>query len=123
MGKMKWGRQATFNNRFFCTKCGREGIPLSRKSSKGREAGHLKKLYCFNCRQEVNHIEIKEWTHYDFNDFAAEFYGDNFDTNGKRKLEIGEFKKKINSQYKQGYSAYTQVCAELLKKEYKNGKN
>ena len=32
-------------SRFFCTKCGREGIPVHRKKGQQREGGHLKKLY------------------------------------------------------------------------------
>ena len=31
---------------FYCTECGRKGIPIIRIAGKEREAGHLKKLYC-----------------------------------------------------------------------------
>lgn len=44
---------------FYCTKCGAKGMPLARKKSKLREAGHMKKIYCIHCKEEVNHIEIR----------------------------------------------------------------
>lgn len=50
---------------FFCVKCGTKGMPIPRKMSKQRERGHLKKLYCLNCKQEVNHYEIREFD-YDY---------------------------------------------------------
>ena len=46
-------------SRFFCTKCGREGLPVHRKKGQERKGGHLKKLYCIYCKEEVNHIECK----------------------------------------------------------------
>ena len=44
---------------FFCTRCGRIGIPIPRKKNGQRERFHKKKLYCIYCRQEINHIECK----------------------------------------------------------------
>ena len=29
---------------FYCTSCGKKGIPIVRKAGAGRESGHLKKL-------------------------------------------------------------------------------
>jgi hypothetical protein len=44
---------------FYCPLCGNKGIPLARKRSKQREKHHLKVLYCWHCRVEVNHIECR----------------------------------------------------------------
>lgn len=60
-------------SRFFCTKCGRESFPIMRKKGNQREAGHLKKLYCIYCKEEVNHAEIREVGGYDVEDFKQEY--------------------------------------------------
>ena len=60
-------------SRFFCTECGREGIPISRKQNAQRESGHLKKLYCIFCKKENNHAEVKEIGGYTEEDFKQEF--------------------------------------------------
>ena len=60
-------------SRFFCTQCGKEGIPIVRKQSAQREPGHLKKLYCIFCQKEVNHAEIREIGGYTEQDFRAEY--------------------------------------------------
>ena len=46
-------------HKFYCLSCGKAGIPLRRKVGFQHGAMHRKKLYCPNCRCEVNHIEIK----------------------------------------------------------------
>lgn len=56
------GRHFTISN-FRCVDCGNIGIPISRKQSSQREAGHLKKLYCIHCRKETNHEEIRGFDH------------------------------------------------------------
>ena len=76
--------QAITSSRFFCTKCGNEGIPIYRKQGKIREAGHLKKLYCMFCKEEVNHAEIREIGGYTIEDFKEEFESGRF-INGKRE--------------------------------------
>ena len=58
---------------FYCTKCGRKGIPIARKVGKQREAGHLKKLYCMYCKEEINHAEIRPFGDYNYEDFKLEF--------------------------------------------------
>lgn len=63
-------------HKFFCLKCGREGIPVYRAGNQLREKFHKKKLYCIYCKQEVNHIEIRNPKE------EAEF---------KEKFENGEF--------------------------------
>lgn len=85
----------TDNSVFYCTKCGQKGMPVLRRKGAEREAGHLKKLYCLNCKQEVNHVETKEWTKYDHDCFLLEFEYGNFDEEGNRKIQYGFFKDKL----------------------------
>lgn len=66
-------KYAVTPSRFFCTKCGREAFPIMRKKGHQREAGHLKKLYCIYCKEEVNHAEIREIGGYDVEDFKQEY--------------------------------------------------
>ena len=42
---------------FYCMNCGMPGIPIPRKKSHKHSSFHRKKLYCLNCKTEVNHIE------------------------------------------------------------------
>ena len=73
-------------SRMFCCNCGREGVPISRKSGRYREAGHLKKLYCIYCGKDWNHVEIRPmYTDYNYEDFKLEMKYHNFDENGERK--------------------------------------
>jgi len=58
---------------FYCTKCGNKGLPIVRTKGHQREPGHLKKLYCIYCQEEVNHVEIREIGGYDINDFKQEY--------------------------------------------------
>lgn len=44
---------------FYCLNCGNRGIPIRRKIGHQHGAGHRKKLYCPNCRVEVNHMECR----------------------------------------------------------------
>lgn len=44
---------------FYCTKCASK-IELPRKSSKKREKGHLKKIYCIHCKEDINHYEVRD---------------------------------------------------------------
>ena len=48
---------------FYCTQCGNKGMPIPRKMAKERNSGHLKKLYCIYCKEDVNHIEIRSFDH------------------------------------------------------------
>ena len=58
---------------FYCTICGKKGIPIVRKPGQQKEAGHLKKLFCLNCQKETNHAEIRPFGSYTLNDFQEEF--------------------------------------------------
>lgn len=48
-------------SQFYCTCCGRQGIPISRRMSRQREGGHLKKLYCVYCKKDTNHLEYRSF--------------------------------------------------------------
>lgn len=52
--------QQTTISEFYCTKCGKKGMPLARKRAKLRQGEHLKKLFCIYCQEEINHLEIRE---------------------------------------------------------------
>lgn len=47
------------SNRFFCTKCGKEGLPIYRNQGHFHPKFHKKKLYCIYCKNDINHIECK----------------------------------------------------------------
>ena len=72
---------------FYCTKCGQKAMTLPRKKGKGKEAGHLKKLYCPHCADtQHNCVEIKEHSqYYTLGTFRLEFENGNFDEEGNRK--------------------------------------
>lgn len=78
-----------YNNEhtFYCTQCGRQGIPICRKKSRMKEGGHLKKLYCLNCKREVNHVECIAGSYYDAEMFRKEYQAGNFQKDGNRLLE------------------------------------
>lgn len=44
-------------HRFFCTHCGREGVPLARSLGHGYKPLHLKYLWCPWCKKYYNHVE------------------------------------------------------------------
>lgn len=69
---------------FYCTKCGNKGIPVFRTAGKERESGHLKKLFCLHCQEEVNMVEIRPVGKYNLDDFWIEYKYGNFDKEGNR---------------------------------------
>ena len=71
---------------FYCTLCGKKGIPVIRTEGELRAKGHLKKLYCLFCKAETNHCEIA--FDYTKEDFHTEFTLGRF-VNGER-VPIGE---------------------------------
>ena len=84
---------------FYCTKCGGKIYPIWRKVGREKEPGHLKKLFCLNCQEEVNCCEIKPFsTKYALEDFITEWEYDNFDEEGNRKITYGELKTLINNE-------------------------
>lgn len=87
------------DNEFYCCKCGVRGIPILRKSGQAREAGHLKKLWCLNCKEEVNFCEINPFsTVYTYKDFLLEFKYHNFDERQNRIKPYGIFKNELVKQ-------------------------
>lgn len=44
---------------FYCIECGSKGLDIPRKTGLQKEKFHKKKLFCFNCNKEVNHIECR----------------------------------------------------------------
>ena len=85
---------------FYCTQCGTKNIPVYRTKGQEREAGHLKKLYCYTCEKEQNCVEIKPNSgKYTFSDFLIEFEYGNFDENGNRKMKYGELRSAIHNGY------------------------
>lgn len=73
----------TTTSDFYCTKCGHKGIPIARNKGQQREPGHLKTLYCLFCGEEVNHVEVKPFGKYTYEDFLEEFTLGRF-VDGKR---------------------------------------
>ena len=80
------------SHQFYCTECGKEGIPVIRTGKgKCREKGHLKKLWCLNCKKEVNHAEISN--SYTIEMFKYEFENSNF-VDGERINSVDSMVKK-----------------------------
>lgn len=69
---------------FYCTKCGKKGMPIPRKIGAQRQGGHLKRLFCLNCQEEVNHVEVRPFGAYQYEDFKQEFELGRFDKDGQR---------------------------------------
>lgn len=86
-----------YEDEFYCTRCGnRQMFSIPRPTAKQRPAGHLKKMFCFNCKKEVNFVECKPFSKkYNYRDFLLEFYGKNFDENGNRLQDYGTFKNEV----------------------------
>ena len=55
------GRGQTVEHSFYCMQCGKKGIPLARKVGHQRGSFHRKKLYCVFCKEEVNHVECRNY--------------------------------------------------------------
>lgn len=60
---------------FFCTNCGNKNLlTVSRVKGQAREPGHLKRMYCFHCKEEYNHAEVRlNIMTYTYEDFREEF--------------------------------------------------
>lgn len=86
------------DNEFYCVKCGNKGMSIVRIAGKERESGHLKKIWCFKCKEETNHVECKPWTHYTHDDFLIEYNYGNFDEQGNRITPYGLFKNKLKKE-------------------------
>jgi len=71
---------------FYCLKCGQKGLPVWRNNGHLHAKNHKKKLYCFNCKCEVNHIEI-------FNQFQLEKFQEDF----KNGVYIDEAEESVSA--------------------------
>lgn len=58
-------------NDFYCMNCGSKNLTLPRRDSHQHERFHRKIMYCFHCKQEVNHVECK--TYEDVLEFKENF--------------------------------------------------
>lgn len=85
----------TTDHDFYCTRCGKKGIPICRHG-RMREPGHLKKLFCINCQEEINHVECVSSSKYTVDDFLEEYENSNFAIDGTRILSLPEWKTKRN---------------------------
>ena len=83
------------SHQFYCVECGKKGIPVARSKSSQREKGHLKKLWCLNCKKETNHAEISK--NYPVEIFLYEYNNHNF-INGNR---INSADSMIKKYYKE----------------------
>lgn len=59
------------SHRFFCMKCGNEGMPLARRHGRLHEKFHRKQLWCYHCKVLINHIECR-------NDLEIKEFKENF---------------------------------------------
>lgn len=91
-------KQKLFIDEFYCTCCGKRGIPIVRNEGRGRELGHLKKLYCLNCRADKNFVEVSPNSFkYSYQDFLFEYQNGNFTELGTRRMPYGQFKNEYRS--------------------------
>ena len=67
---------------FYCTRCG----------------CHLKKLFCLNCQDEVNMVEVRSIGKYNLDDFWIEYEYGNFDEEGNRKEPWKQFVSKTKQE-------------------------
>jgi len=79
----------------YCTKCGNKGITVCRERTTKREKGHLKKLWCIYCKEEVNHVEITN--DYTIDMFHYEFEHNNF-VDGERVLKVNTIIKQMEEK-------------------------
>lgn len=56
---MPGSRQQKIISSFYCINCGKCGIPVWRNKSSLHKNGHRKALYCVNCKQTINHVEVR----------------------------------------------------------------
>lgn len=78
-------------SKFYCTKCGKEAMPVFRTPKNQRGPGHLKVLYCPHCKDVHNCVEIKPMSNYTKEIFNFEFKNGNFDKEGNRKIPWPQF--------------------------------
>lgn len=85
-------KKNTFQTEFFCTRCGHKHS-IHRKDNKRKKSGHLKKLYCIRCKEEVNAVEFGAYSSYTPQDFVKEYLFNNFSEEGDRIDAVGDIRK------------------------------
>ena len=88
---MRDSRRFILDHEFYCTRCGNKGISVVRDKKRSREKGHLKKLYCLTCKEEVNHVECSMALGYTYETFFDEYVSGNFAEDGTRVLPFKEW--------------------------------
>ena len=73
---------------FYCLNCGNKNMPLARKRSHLHEKNHRKRLYCYHCKKEVNHIEVRNYE--EQQDFLERFKNGEFIEEAKESIESCE---------------------------------
>lgn len=113
---MKQGKM--YVSEFYCTECGRKGIPVVRRPNQQREAGHLKKLYCLYCKKETNHAEIRPFGSYTVEDFQREYELGRFEDGNrvptKDLLKCSKVDCEYNVDGKCWNSNYTYECKHRI---------
>ncbi len=89
---MSGNRKMIFDQEFYCTRCGKKGIPLGKEIEKTEEEGRLQRLFCFSCNKETNHAEVVRGSRYDKKIFIDELKSGNFDKQGNRLIPLKEWK-------------------------------
>ena len=93
---MKYSGRNVTDHDFYCTRCGRKGIPICRQG-RMREIGHLKYLYCLNCKSVTNHAECIPGSKYTREVFLREYKSGNFDKEGNRIASLSEWRARQGS--------------------------
>ena len=70
MRRRRTGNSYGFHS-FYCLKCGNKSYDLPRAKGSQHERFHRKKLFCWHCQQEINHIECKSFE--DVEEFKKNF--------------------------------------------------
>lgn len=104
---------------FYCTKCGNRSMSLPRRNGRFREPGHLKSLWCYHCKEEVNHAEVRPFGSYSYEDFCEEFILGRF-VDGQR-VPIAQLTGcgHISCRYNKNgkcWNANNSFCCDLKKK-------
>ena len=121
MARQSRGYNLATNSKFYCTKCGKQGVPIVRKKGQERKSGHLKKIFCLHCQQEVNHVEVKEIGDYSYEDFLEEFELGSF-VDGERVavqdlVECSNTECKYNKNGKCWNANHSCKCGHRVEKE------